>query len=200
MLFQAEPWHREYLSRLVETWDKGNAEYFDGALVRPIILLAEPSEPSLFGQTAVVSSYGARSEIRLRPSLLTGTHPRTAAGEEHAEGRFRLVADVLTHETIHQWQQELSGRCEEGYHGHGPAFRDTANVIGARLGLDPVRTCKARGKDKDRPSCSSWPHNVRPDSYYLGAYLPAGVPAGRDIEPSDPCPHCGGTGRIGGGQ
>ncbi len=82
-----------------------------------------------------------------------------------------LVADVLLHEMIHQWQQEVTGDTEEGYHGHGPTFRDKANEIGAKLGLPPVRTCKKRGKDEDLPSCSYWPHGNRPDGYYLGAVV-----------------------------
>ena len=43
------------------------------------------------------------------------------------------------------------------------------NRIGAKLGLPPVRTSKARGKDKDLPSCAYWPEDVRPDDYYQGA-------------------------------
>jgi hypothetical protein len=37
-----------------------------------------------------------------------------------------------------------------------------------------VRPAKARGKDKDLPTCAEWPHNVRPPGYYLGAYVPPG--------------------------
>jgi len=116
-----------------------------------------------------MSGLGCRSQIRLRPSLLTGTHPRVNGS---AEGRFLFVADVLLHEMIHQWQQEVSGETDEAWHGHGPAFRDKANEIGARLGLGIVRTSKKRGKDADLPSCSYWPHVVRPEDYYLGAYVP----------------------------
>ena len=54
------------------------------------------------------------------------------------------------------------------YHGHGPKFRDQCNRIGAMLGLPPVRTGKARGKDKGLPSCAYWPHCVRPADYYQG--------------------------------
>ena len=50
---------------------------------------------------------GSRLEIRLRPSLLDGTHPRMAGD---APGRFPFAADVLTHECIHQWQQEITGK------------------------------------------------------------------------------------------
>ena len=49
--------------------------------------------------------------------------------------------------------------------GHGPAFRDTCNRIGGALGLPPVKTSKARGPEKDLPSCAHWPFNVRPEGY-----------------------------------
>src|SRR5262249_17764989 len=97
-------------------------------------------------------------------------HPPIRAGDEYAEGRFRFVTDVFLHETIHQWQHEVLGDLEDGYHGHGPKFRDQCNRIGALLGVSPVRTSKARGKDKALPSCAYWPHCVRTADYYLGAY------------------------------
>lgn len=172
VLAEAEPWHRHHLGRLLEVWEKINAEHFDDALVPPYLLLAEPSTPARLGQCAPVSSFGGRSEIRIRPSLLAGTHPHMRHGDEHDEGRFRFVADVLMHEMVHQHAQEVSGDTEPSYHGHGPAFAATANRIGAGLGLPPVRGMKRRGKDKDLPSCSHWPHCVRPAAWYLGAYQP----------------------------
>ena len=172
ILEHSEPWHREHLGKLTELWERWNGEHFAGAMVWPVILLNEPSTPTRFGDCGSVSGIGCRSQIRIRPSLLTGTHPRVNG---ILEGRFLFVSDVLLHEMIHQWQQEVSGDTDEGYNVHGPAFRDKANEIGARLGLPRVRTCKARGKDKELPSCSHWPHNVRPDNYYLGAYVQASV-------------------------
>lgn len=169
VLDQAEPWHRDHLTRLYRVWEDANAKWYDGALVPPIILLAEPSEPKTYGQCYDVSSYGARSEIRIRPSLLAGTHPHIRHG---GAGANRFGDDVLLHEQIHQWQHELLGTDEDAYHGHGPTFRDKANRIGAELGLDPVRTMKRRGTDKDLPSCAQWPHCVRPADHYLGAYVP----------------------------
>ena len=38
------------------------------------------------------------------------------------------------------------------------------------MGLPPVRTAKARGPEKDLPSCAHWPFNVRPEGYYRGAF------------------------------
>jgi hypothetical protein len=169
-------WHRQHLGRLLELWREWNQRYFAAALVPPYILLNEPVAPNAYGSCARISGFGARSQIRIRPSLLKGTHPRVRPGKSYAEGRFLFAADIALHEMIHQWQQEVTGKDENGYHGHGPAFRDKANEIGAQLGLPRVRTSKNRGKDKGLPSCSQWPHNVRPAEYYQGAYRrPAGV-------------------------
>jgi hypothetical protein len=165
----AEGWHRKYLVRLIDCWDEYNRRYFDQELTFPYIALEEPGVPCAYGQCAPVTGFGGKLGIQLRPSLLLGTHPHIHGGSEFAEGRFRFVADVLLHESVHQWQMEIVGKSDNSYHGHGPLFRNKANEIGSKLGLPRVRTCKRRGKDRNLPSCSQWPHNVRPD-YYLGAY------------------------------
>jgi len=177
VLEDAEPWHREHLGRLYQLWAEWNATYFDGALVPPYILLTEPAGPRTYADCGPVSGFGGRCQIRMRPSLLAGTHPHLR-GE--IEGRVRFVADVLLHETIHQWQQERSGQTEHAWHGHGPSFRDRANAIGRALGLPPVRTGKRRGPDRHLPSCAQWPHCVRPSEYYLGAYRPPVATPGDD--------------------
>ena len=143
--------------------------FFGGAMVVPYILLAEPSNPRRLGDCGPVSGFGGRLQIRLRPSLLRGTHPTWRDRERSEPVRVRFVEDVLLHEMIHQWQQEVTGKTEAPYHGHGPGFRDQANAIGAVLGLSPVRTGKARGKDRDLPSCSQWPHCVRSEAHYDAA-------------------------------
>ena len=166
-----EPWHKQHLGRLLERWRQWNQEHYASLLIPPYILLNEPVAPTVYGSCARISGFGGRSQIRIRPSLLRGTHPNMRSGDVYKEGRFLFVADVLLHEMIHQWQQEVVGNPEGAYHGHGPLFRDKANEIGERLGLPRVRTSKDRGKkDKSLPSCSQWPHNVRPDEYYQGAY------------------------------
>jgi hypothetical protein len=50
-------------------------------------------------------------------------------------------------------------------------FRDVCNRIGESLGLPPVRSSKKRKADAHLPSCAQWPHNVRPEDYYQGAYV-----------------------------
>jgi hypothetical protein len=160
------------VSKLIHLWNYWNTEFFDNAFKAcPIILLTEPSKPSVLGDYSAVGAYGNRAQIRIRPSLLSGTHPHMLPGEEYEKGRFLFVADVALHETIHLWQDEIEGDLEPSYHGHGPLFRDKCNEIGAKLGLSPVRTCKKRGKDAELPSCSYFPHIVRPQDYYQGAYV-----------------------------
>jgi hypothetical protein len=177
VLKSAEPWHREHLTRLYGLWHSWNDQFFGGRLAPPYLLLAEPSNPRRLGDCSPVSGFGGRSQIRIRPSLLVGTHPDVRGEPEFAEGRFLFVAGVLRHEMIHQLHQEVTGRTEEAYHGHGPAFRDECKRIGAILGLPAVRCCKARGRDRSLPSCAYWPHCVRPADYYGGAYVPGPRPA-----------------------
>jgi hypothetical protein len=185
VLTEAEPWHREHLGRLYEDWERYNETYFAEALVPPYILLSEPSNPRRLGDCSPYSGFGGKSQIRLRPSLLRGTHPHIDP-QSPLEGRYRFVTDVLLHETIHQFHQEITGLDDHWYHGHGPAFRDVCNFIGALLGLPPVRDSKNRGKDKELPSCSQWPHNVRPADHYLGAYKQDD----QDDSPVNFCPVC----------
>ncbi len=160
------------VSKLIHLWNYWNEKFFDNTFKAcPIILLAEPSKPSRLGDYSPVGAYGTRSQIRIRPSLLTGTHPHILPGDQYKKGRFLFVADIALHETIHLWQDEIEGDLEPSYYGHGPLFRDKCNEIGEKLGLPPVRTCKKRGKDVKLPSCSHFPHNVRPPGYYQGAYV-----------------------------
>lgn len=168
---QAEPWHRAHLGRLYALWDEWNAKYFEARLSPPYILISPPESARAYGDCASVSSFGGRAQIRVRPSLLTGTHRHLRPGDEYAEGRARFVADVLLHECIHQWHFEITGQTEDSYHGHGPAFAAMCNQIGEAIGLPPVRSMKRRGKDKDLPSCAQWPICVRYHTYYLGAYV-----------------------------
>ena len=170
VLSEATPWHRKHLTRMYEKWETWNLVFFGGELKPPYILLAEPSAPTIFGDCSKVSCFGSRLQIRIRPSLIRGTHRVT----EHCtpEGRSRFADDVLLHETIHQYQCEITGETEAGYHGHGPTFRDMCNTIGTSLGLSNVRTCKKRGENQSLPSCSQWPHNVRPLDYYGGVPEP----------------------------
>jgi len=183
---EAADWHRRHLGRLYQLWEEWNAAHFAGKLIPPYVLLTPPESPRAYGDCANISSFGGCCQIRIRPSLLMGTHPHMRAGDVYAEGRFQFVADVLLHETIHQWHFEVTGQNEDSYHGHGPAFAQVCNAIGVALSLPPVRSMKRRGKDKDLPSCAQWPHVVRPAGFYAGAYVRGQArPAGSGDEGED---------------
>src|SRR5262249_50998566 len=135
-------------------------------------LLAEPKCPKALGDHSFYSGWGSKHQIRIRPSILDGSHPIVQSGDAYAEGRLLLVLDIAIHETCHQYATEVLKQPETVYRGHGPVFRDLCNRIGEQMGLQPVRAAKARGRDRDLPSCAEWPICVRPKGYYLGAYLP----------------------------
>jgi hypothetical protein len=188
---ETDAWqHSADAKRLYALFDAWNAAHYDGRLTVPYIVLLEPSSPRNFGDTSSVSGWGGKLQIRLRPSLLNGTHPRLRTGEVFAEGRFRFVADVLLHEMVHHYHFEVTGTHEDAFHGHGPAFRDTCNAIGQTLGMPPVRSAKKRGPDKDLPSCAHWPHNVRPPEYYLGAMVEDTPPTPRPPTSPQDCATC----------
>jgi len=190
----AVPSMRDNLLRLRDHWHEANLRHFNGEMTLPYITLTVPSKPSLLGQCCAVSSWGSRLEIKLRPSLLSGDHPALVSGDQHEPGRLRFAADVLLHETIHQYHQEITGKTEASYHGHGPAFTATANAIGARLGLPEV-VARNRG-GSSLAKATQWPHCVRDPAYYLGAYR---VPSTTDASPPPEtvtCPHCDGSGKV----
>jgi hypothetical protein len=138
-------------------------------LTVPYIFFAPTSSPRAYGDCSPVSAFGGLSQIRIRASLIRGTHSRMVP-DAPQEGRNRHVDDVFLHELIHQWQQEITGRREVSYHGHGSDFRDRCNAIGQKLGVPPVGL-KPRGGRYALPPCNHWPHNVRPQGYYLGAVV-----------------------------
>jgi|SRR5581483_9243548 len=180
---EADKEYRPALRRLYFLWEQYAKSFFEDSMVPPYILLASPSLPQAFGDYSKVSGFGGHSQIRIRPTLLTGAHRAMKEGERYAKGRLLFVADVLLHETIHQYHHEVTGHPEDSYKGHGPAFRDVCNEIGEKLGLAPVRVAKARGPEKDLPSCAEWPHCVRPKNYYQGAYIPpAGKKGAKDFD------------------
>jgi hypothetical protein len=185
---EAEPDRRKLLTRLYGEWEGWDAVHFGGTLVAPYVLLTPPPSTKAFGDTSNISAWGGTTQIRLRPSVWTGAHNDFREGDEFAEGRYRFLADILLHETVHQWQGEVALAPEDAYHGHGPIFRDKCNEIGRRLGLPPVRTQKKRGKDAALPSCAQWPHCVRPPDYYLGAYVPPGGDTDDDEDEHEPEP------------
>jgi SprT-like family len=169
---QANP-EREFgasVRRLHQLWEKWNDQFFGGELIAPYINFTEPRRVAALGCYRKGTSLGVKgAEIKIRPSLLSGLHPSVKPGKQFQRGRFLFVADVLLHEMIHQWQDEIIKERDRWQGGHGATFRNKCNQIGEVLGLKKVRTEKRRGKDQDLESCAQWPHNVRDSEYYRGA-------------------------------
>lgn len=175
---------RDNLIVLRDHWRDVNRQYFGGVMQEPYITLTEPSAPTIYGQCCSMSSWGSRLEIRLRPSLVNGTHP-------HLRGSCpQFVKDVLLHEAVHQHVMEHEpGVNEESYHGHGPVFTAHANRIGAALGLPEV-VVRNRG-GKKLPKSAQWPHCVAPPERYDGLYRPRRtVTAKRVVVPEGCEPAC----------
>jgi hypothetical protein len=164
-----------YDARLYDLWEEWNDEFFEGRMVPSLIQLTDPGQTHSYGCCTNFSGLaGIRSAIKIRRSILDGELRDLKHGTRNKQGLRRFLEDVLLHEMIHQWHHEVTGQFDESYSGHGPAFSAKANEMGARLGLPIVRrTCKSR--DGKEPSPSQWPHDVRPDGYYLGAYVPSSV-------------------------
>lgn len=174
----AEPHKRTQLIALRDHWQDSNRRYFDGRMTEPYITLTEPSAPQILGQCCPVSSWGSRLEIRLRPSLLDGTHPSLRTEDKAI--RLQFVQDVLLHEMIHQHVMEHEPDINENsYHGHGPVFTAHANRIGELLGLPAVVVRNRKGEQK--PKAAQWPFCVMPPERYGGAYLAGGRRSDRRI-------------------
>jgi hypothetical protein len=158
-----------FVDRLVDEWRKLNDDFFDGQMQPPRIEFSEPREPKRYGDFIPAEpASAALACIRLRPSILRGTHPHIRK-KSSLENRVLFLADVLLHQMVRQWQHDIVGSPDPpSYHGYGPTFRDKCNEIGQRLLLSPIGI-----KARDRlPRCSLWPMNVRPQGYYGDAYNP----------------------------
>jgi hypothetical protein len=160
-----------YDARLYDLWDQWNEEFFEGLMVPSLIQLTDPGQTHCYGCCTNFSGLaGIRSAIKIRRSILDGTLRDLTHGSRDPQGLRRFLEDVLLHEMIHQFHHEVTGEHDLSWSGHGPAFSAKANEIGEKLGLPTVRrTCKKR--DGKEPSPSQWPHDVRPESYYLGAHV-----------------------------
>jgi hypothetical protein len=168
-----------YDARLYDLWDRWNEEFFEGRMVPSLIQLTDPGQTQCYGCCTTFSGLaGIHSAIKIRRSILDGTLRDLKHGNRNPQGLRRFLEDVLLHEMVHQWHHEVTGETDPpDYRGHGPAFSQKVNEIGARLGLPRVgRTRKKRDtEDKGLELPQHWPHTVRPDGYYLGAHVPSRV-------------------------
>jgi hypothetical protein len=66
----------------------------------------------------------------------------------------RVVEDVMLHECLHQFIEEVAG---QRLVGHAQNFWLMANVIGEHLGMRPISTIE---------EARVWPHCVRSREFY----------------------------------
>jgi hypothetical protein len=149
------------LQELYRLWEEWNHQFFAGRLATPHIIFDRSDVSRRYGSCGPASRPDARSRIRLRLSLLTGTHRNVRAGKKYAKSRFRLVAEVLMHEMVHQWFQEVVPERDSNVPCHGDDFCSKCNEIGALLRLLPVRSDAGPDELSELPSCAFWPHNAR---------------------------------------
>src|SRR5215203_1641466 len=107
-----------YDARLYDLWEEWNVRFFEGLLVPPLVQLAEPGQTHNYGDCSNYSGLaGIRSRIRLRPSILGGTLRDLRDGSRNPKGLRRFLEDVLLHEMIHEFQQEITGERDDSWSG-----------------------------------------------------------------------------------
>lgn len=158
------------LKDLYLKWDEYKDRFFpDSHMIQPIITIGDVQNPKALGHYWPSNPGNMAGQITIRHTLVSGAYKGfNVLNSSSLIGLERYVEDVLLHEMVHQYNHEVLKEPDGSYRGHGPFFRDQCNRIGDMLNLPKVRTCKARGEDKDLPSCSQWPHCVRPEDYYQG--------------------------------
>ena len=183
----SEPFYREVLGDLYRSWLETNRDFFHSQLHEPHLTIGQ-TPPRCLGLCSPKTDWGGDCQITITESLVFGKH-RIVVNRWPAAGTKRFIRDVVLHESIHQYQWEVSGNAELAYRGHGPEFTKFCNEIGAQLDLAPVVPRRRGRKDLEKPIANCWPHNVRPAGFY-----------GRDIDldrivsrPTRPqhCSHCG---------
>lgn len=130
----------EEMAQSLYAWhEELNRKFFDGQLETPIIWPGG-SAGKRDGAYSPRTHHGLKSTIYIYKKALRTTPD--------------FVKEVLLHEMIHQWAEEVVGDSERSYRGHGPIFCKKANEIGKALGYAEVAP-KGR-QDKAIPG--AWPH------------------------------------------
>jgi SprT-like family len=132
---------------LYEAARKINDQFFDGKILPIIVEITPPSSMRALADYRPRTHEGLESHIRI--------------GQKVIERGPRFALDVLLHEIVHAYCQEVIQDGEPGYSGHGPKWTAQCNRIGRELGLPEVFT-KGRGG----PNSARWPLCVRPAGYY----------------------------------
>jgi hypothetical protein len=140
---------------LYAAFGKFNAAHFKRKLGAPLVLITQAQSARTWGDYIARDVHGLDSRIRIAPKTVN-------RGE-------RFALDVLLHEMVHAWTQEVENDAEASYRGHGPRFAAKCNEISGKLGLGEVGV-KGRG---GVPDCKHWPMILRPEGYYPEPFVAA---------------------------
>ena len=172
--------YKDFIRGLGKAFDEFNALYFDNSLTPAHIAITQPDSRHALADCSVFSGHGGTHQIRIKRSLIEGTHKRF--NPSHAiENRWLYILDILLHEVAHHFVHEILNDYSDSYGGHGVNYTKRANQIGDQLGLPHV--VERNRKDKSLPISSQWPLNVRPAGYY-GDLLKVKEPT-NEPEPED---------------
>ena len=167
-------------TRMLIYYQQANDLYFGGKLPAIHIKIGPCRSPrSILGTFRAIGDHGLSGEITLNQRLFTGQHKGVLDTPETHEGFVHILKDITLHEMVHAYCHLVLSQPELTYYGHGPVFSRECNRIGTILGLPRVRTSWNRSHDdSDMFLCNHWPHAVRDNDFYQGAW--------RD---EDPDPH-----------
>ncbi|NOK71569.1 MAG: hypothetical protein GFH25_541324n12 [Chloroflexi bacterium AL-N10] len=168
----AHPPYRQVLQVLYDHFDQWNTVFFGQQLVPPHFVILAPPTPTRLGDYQPHTGWGGSTQIRLRPSLIDGSHPHLVHGSQDAQGWERCWLDVALHECVHYYCDAVLAAPEQAEKGHGRIFAQECTRIGSLLDLPPVGPARRSRNYQGWPSCAHWPQNVRPADYYRGAYQP----------------------------
>lgn len=163
--------YRSILTDQYSTWDKYNHDYFMSEIIDPpYITLSSPNYIGHLGAYCRISDFGGGPQIMIRPGLLGTRHRKTRNMTE--KGKQRFIHDVLLHQMVHQYLDEVVGLDASLVHLHTAAYVTKCNEIGWKMGLEPVGLPYPPKNGPQLPSAMYWPQVVRPYAYYEGAYEP----------------------------
>jgi hypothetical protein len=174
-LREAEGPDRELIIALYEAFDEHNARFWDSALNPVPILITPPTSPKAFADASEFSGFGCRQQLRMRPACARGVFPIGAYGAAPKPGwrmlpghpfedRLRWLSDVVLHEMVHLWLNQIEHPDRHDHQGHGKPFCAECNRIGAMVSppFPNVVPRRRKGDASSLPIGAQWPHNVRP--------------------------------------
>jgi hypothetical protein len=171
-LSEAEGPDREIVRALYETFDRHNTVFWAGELHPVPILISPPTSARAFADASEFSGFGCKQQMRVRPSVARGIHnsdrqpgvkPFHRMTPEHdLEDRLRWLSDLVLHEMVHLWLNQIEHPGQHEHQGHGAAFTSECNRIGTVLGLPLVKSRRRRNDPPSLPISGQWPQNVRP--------------------------------------